>query len=136
MIDDTMSARPGERPRILLVDDDPDLIDLYSMQLASLGYEVSAAASGPEALALLKTDTAYALLLTDMGLGGDMDGQATAEAARRLRPSLPVIFMSGYTPHFHSGGEALDDSITFLQKPFRKKQLQEVVARVLGRRAG
>jgi len=134
MIDDTMSAGPGERPRILLVDDDPDLIDLYSLQLASLGYAVSPAASGPEALDLLETQTRYALLLTDVGLGGGMDGQATAEAARRLRPDLPVIFMSGYTPHFHSEAESLDDSITFLQKPFRKKQLQEALTRVLGRR--
>jgi CheY-like chemotaxis protein len=134
MIDRQMSVGSGKRPRILLVDDDPDLIDLYSMQLTSLGYDVSPAASGPQALALLKSDTSYALLLTDVGLDGTMDGQATAEAARRLRPTLPVIFMSGYTPHFHSEGDGLNDSITFLQKPFRKKQLQEMVTRVLGRR--
>jgi|GEM_PF-3928362 len=125
-------AGSGAPARILLVEDDLDLIDLYSMQLTSLGYDVSAASNGQGALDLLKTDMPFALLLTDVGLGGSMDGQATAEAARRLRPGLPVIFMSGYTPHFHNSADAMQEGTTFLQKPFRKKQLGEVLARVLG----
>lgn len=134
MTDHQTAADP--RPRILLVEDDLDLIDLYSMQLSSLGYDVSSASSGPAAVELLETDTSFDLLLTDVGLGGTMDGQATAEAARQLRPGLPIVFMSGYTPHFHSDGASLDDSITFLQKPFRKKQLSEVLAQVLGGEQG
>jgi CheY-like chemotaxis protein len=132
MTDNPSSAGTGSRPKILVVDDDRDLIDLYSMQLRSLGYDVSAVSSGEDALDLLKTDTPFALLLTDVGLGGNMDGQATANAARQLRPSLPIIFMSGYTPHFHTGSDSMAEGVTFLQKPFRKKQLGDALAEVLG----
>lgn len=132
-MNDNPSPAAAARPRVLLVDDDPDLIDLYSVQLMSLGYEVASATSGREAVELLRSDIPFALLLTDVGLGGGMDGQATADEARKLRPALPIIFMSGYTPHFHNDGEGMEEGVTFLQKPFRKKQLEEAVAQVLGR---
>lgn len=81
---DAPDAPPGEKPRILVVDDDPDVVDALAMLLEILGYPVAVARSGPEALELARQQCPRVALL-DIGLPG-MDG---LEIARRLRASYP-----------------------------------------------
>jgi PAS domain S-box-containing protein len=75
---------PGEKPRVLVVDDDPDVVDALAMLLEILGYPVAIARSGPEALELARQQCPRVALL-DIGLPG-MDG---LEIARRLRAQYP-----------------------------------------------
>jgi PAS domain S-box-containing protein len=75
---------PGEKPRVLVVDDDPDVVDALAMLLEILGYPVAVARSGPEALELARRQCPRVALL-DIGLPG-MDG---LEIARRLRAQYP-----------------------------------------------
>ena len=103
---------------ILVVDDDRTVRRGTADALRRFGYDVLEAGSGADALAALKAHEGEVhLLLTDVSMQG-MDGGELAEAAQAARPSLRVLFMSGYT-----GGAALHDGVreegvAFIAKPF------------------
>ena len=83
-----------------------------------LGYSVTEAASGRAGLALGSDDTRhFDLALCDVILG-DMSGPAVAEALRALRPSIRVLYMSGYADEAIVRTGVLDEGKPFLQKPF------------------
>ncbi len=80
---------------VLLVEDDDVVRELTVEVLEEFGYRVHALRDGPGALELLRGDQPFDLLMSDIGLPG-MDGRELVEAARQLRPTLPVLFASGY----------------------------------------
>ncbi|WP_161864122.1 response regulator [Pseudomonas yangonensis] len=80
---------------IVLVEDDDVVRELTAEVLGEFGYRVYALRDGPSALELLGSGQQVDLLMTDIGLPG-MNGRELVEAARRLRPTLPVLFASGY----------------------------------------
>jgi CheY-like chemotaxis protein len=82
---------------ILLVEDEGIVRRYAHRLLTNLGYKVSPVASGPEALAALRTRADYDLLFTDIIMPGGLDGWRLADEARRIRPHLKVLFTSGYT---------------------------------------
>ena len=120
-------AQPGERP-ILLVDDDAPVRATAAALLRSLGYTVIEASSGRAALEWLCGETEVALLLTDVVMP-DMNGPALVEAARALRPGLPVVFMSGYAELAGIADVAKLGRV--VAKPFRSAELAEQLAAVL-----
>jgi CheY-like chemotaxis protein len=81
--------------RILLVDDDQTVRALIGEMLGDLGHEVTDVDNGPAALAQLSNKTAFDLLLVDFAMPV-MNGAEVAAEAMRLRPHLPVLFMTGY----------------------------------------
>lgn len=81
---------------VLLVEDDDVVRQLTVEVLEEFGYRVHALRDGPSALEVLRGDQPFDLLMSDIGLPG-MDGRALVEAARQLRPTLPVLFASGYS---------------------------------------
>ena len=97
--------------------------------LARSGYEVFAAANGDEALRLLEErGDEIDLLLTDVVMPG-MSGPDLARAASQLKPSLRVLFTSGYTSE---PDEAFDDpDVEFIGKPFSPQALVAKVKKVL-----
>ena len=74
--------------RILVVEDDGDVIRATAETLQDAGYEVVTATSGPEALAMLRSDPGVDLLFTDVAMPGGLDGVGLAEAGLRVRPGL------------------------------------------------
>ena len=80
---------------VLLVEDDDVVRELTTEVLGELGYRVHALSDGPSALDLLRSDQQVDLLMSDIGMPG-MDGRELVKAARQLRPTLPVLFASGY----------------------------------------
>lgn len=80
---------------IVLVEDDDVVRELTAEVLGEFGYRVHALCDGPSALDLLRSDQQVDLLMSDIGLPG-MDGRELVAAARQLRPTLPVLFASGY----------------------------------------
>ena len=111
--------------KLLIVDDEPDLREILQFNLESAGYEVDAAASAEEALALL--GPTHALILLDVLMGG-MSGFRMAEKVRReLHSDIPIIFLTAKGSEndmltgFSSGA---DD---YIAKPF---SVHEVLARV------
>jgi signal transduction histidine kinase len=116
---------------ILLVEDDASVRQLVGAMLRSSGYAVVAPAAPQEALALCADPTSRIdLLLTDMVLP-ETDGAAIAETARRTRPGLKVLFMSGYTDHAVLHRHPVDGEALFLAKPFTKAALLAKVREAL-----
>lgn len=80
---------------IVLVEDDDVVRTLTAEVLQEFGYRVQALRDGNAALQVLRSDESVDLLMSDIGLPG-MDGRELVEAARQVRPTLPVLFASGY----------------------------------------
>jgi CheY-like chemotaxis protein len=108
--------------RILLVEDDPDVLKLVSAMLASSGYTVLSAKSEEEALQHCARPERIDLLLCDMVLP-QTDGPAIAQRVLALHPGLPVLFMSGYTEHAVLRQENFGQATPFIQKPFTREAI-------------
>lgn len=121
----------GGTEHILIAEDDDLVLQHLKNQLVSLGYRVSEAMSGPEALEVLQTHEDMDLLLTDIVMPGGMNGRELAEQAQSARPSLKVLFTSGYTENaiVHQG--RLDPGVALLSKPYTRLELATKVRRVL-----
>jgi PAS domain S-box-containing protein len=116
---------------ILVVEDDASVRQLVGAMLRSSGYAVVAPSAPQEALALCADPgTRIDLLLTDMVLP-ETDGAAIADAARRARPGLKVLYMSGYTEHAVLRRNPVDGDALFLPKPFTKAALLDKVREAL-----
>jgi signal transduction histidine kinase/ActR/RegA family two-component response regulator len=111
------------RGRILLVDDDEDVRSVAAAMVAELGYEVTTAGGGEEALRMLEGGR-FDLMVTDVAMPG-MNGVELGQRARMLVPDLPVLFASGYADVQTFGAELSDETV--LRKPFR---IGEIAARL------
>jgi len=102
---------------ILLVDDDPLLIDVCSQMLEHLGYRVMTADSGEEALELFRAHTGlFDLVISDMNMPGMNGAQLTRELLA-IRPGLPVLLCSGYCEWMDAGQALAIGAGAFRLKP-------------------
>jgi len=115
--------------KILVADDNEQIRRLLTISLEQAGYSVAAAASGIQALELLKTSSQFDLILTDLVMT-DMDGLALLTEIKRTDPGLPVIAMSGAF-----SGRLLKFAASFgvptIEKPFDLAKLLKVVESAL-----
>ncbi|WP_194722230.1 response regulator [Noviherbaspirillum malthae] len=103
---------------MLLVDDDPDLLEITFDLLTAYGFDVVKASSAEAALAMLQKGAHFDILLSDVVMPG-MSGLQLAYKARELNPRLKIILVSGYpNPAIESGHGYLGD-FEFLEKPYR-----------------
>jgi CheY-like chemotaxis protein len=103
-------------------------------QLKSLGYTTLAAASAAEALGLIDRGATVDLLFTDVIMAGGMNGRQLADEALKRRPSLKVLFTSGYTESAIVHHGRLDPGILLLAKPYRKSDLARMIRAAITRR--
>lgn len=131
------AAQPG-REHILLVEDDELVRDHVAMLLKTLGYQVSVAANGADALETLQCLGTVDLLFTDVVMPGSMTGRQLADTVRQTHPHMPVLFSSGYTENAIVHHGRLDPGVYLLQKPYRRQELAAMVRRVIdeSRQAG
>ena len=121
---------PGATPRVLVVDDNAEILGLARSILRAGKFEVVTASSGDEAARMLDAGAPCDVLLSDVLMPGTLDGFALAERAARVRPSLPVVLMSGYAPE----PDRVPASVAaFLQKPFNRDSLRGTVQAALSR---
>lgn len=135
------SATPGSAPSrllttpaagelILLVDDQPSIRDLLETILTSHGYRTVTAVDGDDALNVFSAQqNKIAAVITDMHMPGT-GGESLADLLRRVRPTVPILFMSGL------GGDSRpvrpqNSRDPFLLKPFRPVALLETLHRLL-----
>ncbi|WP_281301541.1 MULTISPECIES: ATP-binding protein [unclassified Iodidimonas] len=113
---------------ILLVEDEDAVRMFATRALENKGYSVLQAASGEEALAIVRADPgAIDLLISDVVMP-NMDGPTLVTNARQVRPDLRVIFISGYAEDvFRKGIGESSENFRFLPKPFTLKSLAEAV---------
>lgn len=117
-------------PTILVIEDEDGIQAVIEDALTDAGFLCAIAASGEEAVTLLRAaGTKYRGLVTDIGLRGTIDGWGVARKAREIDPEFPVVYISGA-----SGAEwpsqGVPNSI-MLQKPFAPAQLVTAVAQLL-----
>ena len=116
---------------ILLVEDADPLRKLIKTFLEGGGFEVVAAQSGGQALALAAAyPKNFDLLITDVVMPG-MNGRVLAEQLMNRYPGLPVLYISGYTDSFTSGHNVLEPGTHLLHKPFTEEVLIAKVREVL-----
>lgn len=124
------SAPANARPRVLVADDEASIRELLSKTLALADYDVDVAHDGRSALERLRT-TQYDLLITDLKMPG-VDGLSVIREARRYRPELPIIIITGFSTEA-SAIEALNLGVSgYLTKPFRVPKVLATAAKALG----
>jgi two-component system, cell cycle sensor histidine kinase and response regulator CckA len=128
---ETHASPPRGSETVLLVEDDPAVGAFARDVLGECGYRVLFAGDPSEALRLCELhDGPIHLLLTDVVMPG-MNGRQLALAAAELRPSMRVLYMSGYTDDAVLRHGLLDPDLPFIQKPFTPDALEIKVREVL-----
>ncbi|OEU84929.1 MAG: two-component system response regulator GlrR, partial [Desulfobacterales bacterium S5133MH4] len=110
-----------QKYRILIVDDDQDLLRLLSMRLTSAGYEVNVALSGEQAQGVMPTFRPH-VVITDLRMNG-MDGMALFGSIRSANTSLPVIILTAHGSIPDAVSATKQGVFSFLTKPFDGKEL-------------
>ncbi len=125
---DSETATPGagraDRPKLLIVDDDPEVRIVIAEFLESSGYVVVQASGGREALDLLSRHPDLRMIISDIRMP-DMSGIELVDIATQRQRDLKVILISGYFVSQQIGRR-------FLSKPFRMRELEAVVRAELG----
>lgn len=116
---------------ILLVEDEPMILDMTRIMLENQGYQVLPAATPQEAIRLAREHVGdIHLLMTDV-IMPEMNGKDLASNLLSLNPQLRRLFMSGYTANVIAHHGVLDEGVHFIQKPFSLKDLALKVSEVL-----
>jgi two-component system, cell cycle sensor histidine kinase and response regulator CckA len=123
----SVAEQSAARPTVLVVDDEDALRAAIRRLLENQGYQVIEAPNGAMALELLEDGAAseVSLVLTDLRMPV-MDGRQLAAALARRHPSLPIVFMSGFTAQLMDL-RLVSPHLTFLPKPFRDRDLLATV---------
>jgi PAS domain S-box-containing protein len=117
--------------RVLIVDDDPDVLDLHREVLLGNGYQVRTFASSEAALVEVQTNpTDYDLIVTDLTMPG-ITGLQLAVSVYEVRSDLPVILVTGYREELTSDIRARTGIRKVLMKPVNIQRLSEAVREVL-----
>jgi signal transduction histidine kinase/CheY-like chemotaxis protein len=117
---------------VLVIDDEPSIRMLIMEVLKDHGYAGIEAGDGPTGLRLLQSDARIDLLITDLGLPGGMGGHEVAAEARRSRPDLKVLFITGFAENVFDDSE-LPAGTAVMTKPFVMSALGNRVRDLLDR---
>jgi two-component system, NtrC family, response regulator GlrR len=120
---------PTSRPKILLVDDDPDLLQLLGIRLKAAGYDVHAVDSAEKALSHLAA-VQPRVVITDLRMQG-MDGMALFDVVHQDRPTLPVIILTAHGTIPDAVEATRRGVFGYLTKPFDSKELLDYVSRAM-----
>ncbi|MEN4705973.1 two-component system response regulator GlrR [Pantoea agglomerans] len=119
--------------KLLLVDDDPSLLKLLGMRLRSEGYQVTTAASGPEALRLLQKEK-IELVISDLRMD-EMDGLALFGEIQKRHTGLPVIILTAHGSIPDAVSATQQGVFSFLTKPVDKDALYKAIDEALTQQA-
>ncbi len=125
------SPASGDGETVLVVEDHEDLRSYSAGAVREMGYHVLEAADAKAALTILESDQRVDLLFTDVVLPGGMNGRQLADATLKARPSLKVLFTTGYTRNAIVHNGQLVPGIQLLGKPFTYSDLATKIRAVL-----
>jgi len=130
-----MRPSPIGSETVLVVDDEPSVMNMTAAALAHAGYKIIKASSGGDALEIFKTRAAdISLVVCDMIMPG-MDGAETFRAMREIAPGVKFILCSGYSIEGKAGSLMAEGVRAFVQKPFSYDALVRTVRDVLDGKA-
>jgi PAS domain S-box-containing protein len=127
---------PTGNETILLVEDEPDILEMTRTMLEQKGYSVLSAATPAAAIEMARAQTdGIHLLITDV-IMPEMNGRDLAEQLTKLFPKIELLFMSGYTANVIVHQGMLNEGVAFLQKPFSILDLARKVRELLDKAPG
>lgn len=126
-----MSFFNSNGANILVVDDEPSVVDVYSQYLTRAGYKVQSAANGKEALDVFKKDH-FQLVITDIEMP-EIDGMALLDKIKAVDKYVVVIMVTGYGTIERAVEAFKKGAYDFLEKPLNLKALDMAVNRALER---
>jgi PAS domain S-box-containing protein len=115
---EVIEAKPVQAENVLVVDDQPDVLEVTCELFRTLGFNPIPAMSAREALSTLRRGGQVQLMLSDVVMPG-MTGVELAHQARQLQPDLKVILASGYSGPAHEGAAGRLEGFAFVTKPFK-----------------
>jgi PAS domain S-box-containing protein len=121
----------ADKEVVLVVEDDPNVLDTVVANLASLGYRTVVARSGHEALEILRGAEPVDLLFTDVVLPGGLNGVQIAHEAVTIRSGLRVLLTTGHIGLSEPVTILIDDRLPMLRKPYRRPDLAKKLDEVL-----
>ena len=121
---------------VLVVEDDADARATLAAMVTELGYRVVEAENGASALPILQQERPVDILLSDVIMPGGMNGLDLAKAARKRRPDIRVLFVSGYDRMVIAQATRYDDSLKLLNKPFSLTDLARELSALLPNERG
>jgi PAS domain S-box-containing protein len=127
---------PRGTERVLVVEDDALVLHHVGHLIRQLGYDVTMASTGDEALELVRSGAEFDLLFTDVIMPGSLKGPDLAREVRRIHPDIRVLFTSGYTEDALTAEDLAQEPVRLLQKPYRKAALAQTLREVLAPREG
>jgi CheY-like chemotaxis protein len=117
-----------ESSAIMVIDDDAEMLESLRSELQAIGYDVTTAASGSEALLRLR-EGRVGTVITDFIMPG-MDGVELANCIREFSPSTHVVIYTGYKPSEKERREITSVADAFLSKPFRFRDMTDTLDRL------
>ncbi|MDE3104730.1 MAG: PAS domain S-box protein [Acidobacteriota bacterium] len=121
--------------KVLLVDDERDLLEVGAEYLRSAGLTVLTAQGGEAAVAVLAAHPHIDLLVTDIIMPGSLNGARLAERARQVHPEIAIIFCSGFSADVLAEKYATINDAPLLMKPYLRKDLCSTALQALAGRA-
>jgi signal transduction histidine kinase len=129
----TAGLSPKGNAVVLVVEDELPIRMVIADVLSDLGYTVLEAGDGRSGLKILEAGTLIDLLVTDVGLPGGMNGRQLADAARKRRPNLSVLFVTGYAENSPIGSGLAAQGMHLMRKPFTLEALAARIQGIIGR---
>jgi CheY-like chemotaxis protein len=123
------AKRTHRSEAVLIVEDEVEVRELAALFMKSAGYTVITAKDGRDALATIRSHQAIDVLITDVVMP-NVRGPELAKQLKALRPSLRIIYMSGYLEYNTANDEFLEEGF-FIQKPFTRDALVNKVSEAL-----
>ena len=124
---------PTGSERVLVVEDDADVMNVAVNFLEALGYSVFMANNRRSAIARIRANPGIELLFSDVVLAGNETGPKVATALQKIKPTLRVLYASGYARSALPLQFGLHDDISFLRKPYSRDQLGHAIRNALKR---
>jgi len=130
-IETDSQAGDADKPMLLLVDDEPQVLSLGAEVLKALGYDVVTSDNGEDALNLFQKEPGrFAVAVLDVMMPR-MNGTETAAALRRIRPALPILFVTGYDQNAVSADLLSQPGIALLHKPWKVESMEDMLRDLL-----
>jgi PAS domain S-box-containing protein len=116
---------------VLIVDDEPDLLEIAHAYLTEMGYSALRADNSASALNIVAQYEEIDLLLTDIIMPGGMNGVELAEKVRKLRPDLKVIYTSGFPADAFAESRGTEINGPMLRKPYHRPEFAAMIQRTM-----
>ncbi len=120
-----------DKPLLLLVDDEPMMLEVGAEILEMMGFQVITADNGEDALNLFRDRTEHIRAVVLDVMMPRQSGTETAGKMRALRADLPILFSTGYDQHAISGELLADSHTAMLHKPWKAEELEQTLQRIM-----